>query len=225
MNALMKIPIITAGILIMNTSVAMAQKAAPATTPHTNENKTVWKKTVSRVVDLKRPTDTLTHLLLDHSADTTLFEYLIHNVKNGSLVAYKIDNYTYNEKLTKDDLNKILKPADDTILLTDPVTGAESMKTIADQFDISSVHKYRIVEDWTFDPSGGETNMAIKGIIPLQDVRINNDYLGVRGMFFVKYAEAQKTIEKYNQFNPTNTLSMKIWDDYFQDDVKPGVAK
>ncbi len=225
MKTLNIVTLFATSILLLNTVGVLAQKAAPVAMPHTSENKTVWKKTVSRVIDLKRPADTLTHLLLDHSADTTLFEFLIHGIKNGSLLAYKIDNYTYNEKLTKDALSAILTPGPDTIVVVDPVTGAELMKTVANEFDVSTVHKYRIVEDWTFEPVYGATTINIIGIIPLQDIRINGNYLGVKGLFFVKYADALKTIEKYNQLNPTNTMAMKIWDDYFLNDTKPDTIK
>jgi hypothetical protein len=213
--------------LLLQCGTSLAQKKAlpvPPTPPAITSN-ALWKKTVSRVVDLKRPTDTITHLLLDHSADTSLFEYLVHGIKNGSLTAYKIYNYTYNEKLTIEALHEILEPIQDTITVTDPVTGAELIYIKSREFDVTQAHKYRIIEDWTFDPIGGETIVKITGIIPLQDLRIDGNYIGLKGLFFVNYTDAQKTIEKYNQLNPTNTLAQKIWTDYFLDENKPGTTK
>ena len=110
--------------------------------------------------------------------------------------------------------------------IVDPVTGTEIQKIIRRDFDPTVIRKYRILEEWAFNPRTGKTDIQITGIAPMLEVYgEDGSYRGSKSMFWVRYNDARPVVEKYDQMHPNHTLASLIWDDYFLSEVKPNKEK
>ncbi len=186
----------------------------------------VWKKTVSRTIDVAEKEDTATHHLTDVTNDTSLFEIMAVALKAGKLTAYNSFDHDFTTKITATQLKELLGGKTDTTQVTDPVIGKDKWIIVHHDFPYSMVHKFRLLEEWTFDPRTGKTDVQITGISPMRDVYGDNGvFRGKQSIFWVKYADAHDVIAKYDARHPTRTFASLIWDDYFLSDVKPQVVK
>ena len=185
-----------------------------------SENKvkpgSVWKKQVARIIDISEKEEPLDHHLRDVSPDTTILEMMVNAINAGKVTAYAGYDNNFTVKLTKETLNEMLVSKPDTITLTDPVSGKEITKVTRKDFDFNAIHKYRILEQWTFNQSSGKTEIEIIGIAPIQDIYgYDGSFRGVRGLFFLHFNDAWNIINRYELYHPNNTISSLIWNDYF----------
>ena len=181
---------------------------------------TVWKKKVTRMIDFREKEDTMKHHLNDANSDKAILELMAEAVNNGKISAYSTWDNEFKIKLTKEQFSRLFTTRTDTAILKDPVTGEQITKVIRFDFDYSLIHKYRILEEWTFDASTGKTNIETLGICPMKDI-FNDDgaFRGVQGMFWLHYKDANAAIANYEVYHPDNTLATHIWNDYFGPDT------
>ncbi len=207
-------PIILLATVLLTTGTSFAQTGD------------VWKKTVSRTIDISQKEDTVRHHLTDVSNDSTLLEMMTSAIKSGKLIAYSAFDHNFTSKLTVKDLKEMMSSKIDTQVVVDPINNQEITKIIARDFDPTQIRKYRFLEEWVFNPHTGKTDIQITGIAPMLDVYGDDGvYRGSRSMFWVKYNDVHQILARYEQAHPNHTISSLIWDDYFLSDVKPGVQK
>ncbi len=180
----------------------------------------VWKKQVTRMIDMREKDDTIEHHLRDVSRYTTLLEYMIKEINAGKLTAYSnCDGGLFTQKLTAKELEQQMSSKPDTVTITDPVTGKEVVKVITRDFNFDIVHKYRLKEEWTLDPNTGKTQIQIVGIAPIKEIfGENGSFRGYQAMFWLHFNEARAAITQYELYHPNNTIGSHIWDDYFTSD-------
>ena len=186
----------------------------------------VWKKNVARMIDLQQKDDEKIHHLANAKQDTTILEMMITAMKAGRLTAYHTFDNNFTTKLSLQDLNELIASRIDTVSIVDPVTGKAETKIVHMDFDYSLIHKYRILEEWVFDPHTGKTDIQITGIAPVRDIYGDDGvYRGSQAMFWVHYNDLRNILTKYEQYHPDNTLALHIWNDYFYSDIKPELLK
>ena len=187
------------------------------------QNNGTWKKKVGRVIDLSEKENDVTHHNKDAKPKPTLLEMMADDIKSGKLDAYSTFDCSFTTKLSAAELKNMTTSKVDTIVVVDPVTGKEMTKLVRKDCDYSAIHKYRILEEWTFDPHTGRTEIQITGIAPIREI-YNEDgaFRGVQAMFWVKYNDARSIIAGYEQYNPGNTIAGHIWHDYFSNDSATG---
>jgi Gliding motility associated protein GldN len=200
-------------LVIALLSAAIYTAPASARTP---EGKP-WKKQVVRLINVKEKEDTVKHHLKDVSHNKSLAELMINAIYDGKLAAYSNgDDEYFTTKLTPARVKEMLTPRPDTIMVTDPVTGSELMKVVTRDLDYDMLTKFRVLEDWTFDPNTGNTDVKILGIAPIKLVYGEDGaYRGSMAIFWIKYADALPILERYDRYHPSNTFSNRIWNDYF----------
>ncbi len=182
----------------------------------------VWKKTVSRTIDIAEKEDTVRHHLSDASDDSTLLEMMIGAIKAGKLTAYSAFDHSFTSKMSVAELKEMTASKTDTQIIVDPITNKEILKIIRRDFDPYAIHKYRFLEEWTFNPNTGKTDIQITGLSPMLEVYGEDGvYRGSKPMFWAKYNDVRPILSRYEQAHPNHTLSSLIWDDYFLSDVKP----
>ena len=191
-----------------------------------NSLATVWKKQVARVIDMQEPEDTIVHHLRDAGNNTTLTEMMVNAIKTGNVAAYSNYDNTFSTKLTIAQINEMTSSKLDTVVMTDPVTGKEVMKIISRDMNYDLIHKFRLLEDWTFNPGTGKTEIQIVGIAPIREIYgEDGSFRGVQAMFWLHYNDALPIISHYEQYHPNNTIAEHIWNDYFLSEVKPSEVK
>ncbi len=185
----------------------------------------IWKKQVAREIDMREKEDTKVHHLKDVTFDTTLAEMITSAAKSGKIAAYS--NFDHVTKLTKIEVDQILfgdKP--DTVTLTDPIDKHEIQKIIYHDFNFDAVHKYRILEDWSFNTATGNTDIHIVAVAPVREIYGEaGDFRGVQAMYWVHYTDILDILARYEHYHPNNTFAGHIWDDYFLSEVKPKAEK
>ncbi len=185
----------------------------------------VWKKQVAREVEIKSG-DEKVHHLRDLSRDTTFLELIVNAVSAGKITAYSNWDHRFSTKLTIKEFNEMLVSRPDTQMIVDPITRKEKTVIITHDLDFEAIHKYRILEDWSFNRATGNTDVHIEGIAPIKEIfGEDGSFRGVQAMFWVKYNDLAAIMQHYEQYHPDKTIPALIWNDYFLSDVKPGEKK
>jgi len=186
----------------------------------------VWKKQVARIIDLKDKDDATGNLSPHHlkpmKDDTSLIEMIFTELKAGRITAYSPTDLSLNTKLTPEQIKDLTAPTIDTVIITDPVTGKE--KTVVTQQEVNSgdIHKYRILENWTFNHATGKTDIEIAGIAPIKEVYMpTGQLIGSKALFYLHYSDLHPIMKQLETLQPRKNLPSLIWDDYFLSDVKP----
>ncbi len=188
-------------------------------------NGKVWKKRVIRTINMQIPEDKKTHHLKSAGNDTTITELLVNAAGAGKLTVYSNIDDNFSTKQSATEVKDMLSPKKDTVTMTDPVSGKEVMKIVSMDINYDAIQKFRILEEWTYNPGTGKTDIQITGIAPVKDVFVGDNLRGSMAIFWVRYQDALPVIAHYEQSHPTNTFSSHIWDDYFLSDVKPTESK
>ena len=198
-------------------NTASAASAAPAAG--------LWKKMVTRDVDMNESEDTMAHHLKEQNGDTALYQMFVGAVRSGKITAYNNVGAFFSNKLSDAELKSITETKVDTVVITDPVTGASTTSAVPRDFKYNAIHRYRILEQWDFSPSTGKTDIQIVGIGPLMDLYTENISGLTRVIFWMRFDDAKTVLAAYEQLHPGNTLAAHIWTDYFKTDVKPTAQK
>ena len=215
-----------ASILLGSATACFAQPKQPAK-PAITPDKTaeamgvVWKKQIARVIDMGEKTDVGSQKISDVSSETTLIEMFVNLIKGNKILAYTNSDHNFSTRLTVAELNRITTGKKDTVLTTDPVTNKNVSKIITHDFNLNSIHKFMIFEEWSCYPANGKTEIQVIGLAPLKDV-FNDDgsFKNSSPMFWLKFSDISAILVRYQQYHPNNTLAGHIWDDYFAADKK-----
>ncbi len=185
----------------------------------------VFKKRVCRTINM---TDSIIHnnlKPLPDADDSTLIHYIEKAVMNGDVAAYTIEGALFSKKHTLEYIQARPFYGYDTPVSYDPPHG-EVMMPRKRKFPYEHVHEYRIVEDWIYNPNNGKTNMQILGIAPVLDVySYDGIYERKETLYWLKYEDIRNIIAHYEQYRPRNTFAGRLWESYFESNVKPSEMK
>lgn len=212
--------------------VASAAPLPPATTPvkHTQPKAVapvtqpeapaipgpVWKKQITIDIEMGEKIDSNVHRLRDASPNNTLLEMFAIGIKTGKISSFYTSDFSMATRINVKDFGKLFVGKQDTIAERD-AAGRYREKIIRKDFNYASIHKYRVLEEWTSYPAIGKTEIQIIGIAPLKDM-MGSDGLnqGEEPIFWVHYTDDIKSIlTRYNEYHPNNTLGGRLWDAYF----------
>jgi hypothetical protein len=217
MCQLVKIPFMVAALALAYNSSAQKNNAAPSSM--------VWKKQVERIVEIP-PAEPGTHHLKDAGWDNNLLTMLINAIQSGKVTAYSNWDNRFSEVLTREKMHSLF--ANDTVEeeVEDPVSGQERKVYRVKEFHPENIKKFRTLEDWTFNPGTGHTDIQIVGISPVNEIYGDDgSFRGVQAIFWVKFNDIKSILEQDAQYHPKTSLVSRIWDDYFQSDTKPAAHK
>ena len=185
----------------------------------------VWKKKATRLVDFAQKEDNISHHLTDASEDTSIYKMITAAIKSGKLSAYASNDKNLTSKLSYEALKEKRWGKPDTIVIVDPITNQQTWEIHDLIFEYYTINKYRILEEWAFDPHTGKTEIEIRGIGPTIDVPHDESGSETQTMFWLRYNDIQNIIARYEQYHPDNTLAGHVWHDNFLSDAKPEVLK
>ncbi|MBK8471443.1 MAG: gliding motility protein GldN [Sphingobacteriales bacterium] len=177
--------------------------------PYLREADVFWQKRIWRVIDTQQkmnqtftyPPQPFIGILLDAAQKPNVRLYM---------------NDDFKDLITYADVEQRMGGID-TITVIDPVTYEESTKVVKNDFDWTSVTRFRLKEDWVFDKQRSKMVVRILGIAPIREVYDDNDnYRGEQAMFWAYYPDLRPYLVKQEAFNPYNDSNRLTWDDIFE---------
>lgn len=176
-----------------------------------------WKRRVWRQIDTRQKQNQAFNFTGDeYSGGGSFIEILIDAVKKGKVAAYSTVDDRFTIPLDMETFEKTLGGGSDSSLQTDPITGEEQWIVRNTEFNVNSVTKYEIKEDWIFDRNIGRLVVRIIGIAPLID-RLDENTGAFRystPMFWLYYPDLRKVLVNYEVYNPQNDVHRITWTDY-----------
>lgn len=176
-----------------------------------------WKRRVWRQIDTRQKQNEAFRFTGDeNSGGGSFIEILIDAVKKGKVTAYSTADDRFTLPLDMETFNKSINGEQDSAMVEDPITGEFTMTYINNEFNVNSVTKYQIKEDWIFDRNLGRLVVRIIGIAPLIDRLDENTgaYRYSTPMFWLYYPDLRKVLVNYEVYNPRNDVHRITWTDY-----------
>ena len=175
-----------------------------------------WYQRVWRQIDVRqRQNQAFLYEGDEYTGGGAFIEILIDAVKKGKVAAFSPVDDRFTTPLDKEGFEKQIGGGIDTNYVTDPITGEQTVTYTHKEFNITSVTKYRIKEDWVFDRNLGRRVVRIVGLAPLQD-RLDDDgnFRNSVEMFWIYYPEARNLLANYEVYNPQNMIRRMSWADF-----------
>jgi gliding motility associated protien GldN len=183
------------------------------------ENDVLWKKRVWREIDTREKQNQAFRYPGDENTGGGYFiEILMDAVKRGKVAAYTPYDDRFVAALSKEQIMETLSGKDDTLEVTDPVSGQTTRTITHKDFDPELITRYRVKEDWIFDRNPGRMVVRIIGLAPVRDVyeQTTGEFRGTQPLFWIYYPEARETLAQYEVYNPENDVARMTWDDFFE---------
>lgn len=177
-----------------------------------------WKRRVWREIDVRqKQNQPFVYAGDEYTGGGAFIEILINAIKKGKVSAYGIIDDRFTTPLNMESFEQTLGGSVDTVPVENPETGEITYKITRHEFDVNSVTKYRIKEDWVFDRNAGRMVVRIIGLAPLVDVKseTTGDFMYSAPMFWLNYNDLRKLLANYEVYNPRNDLHRMTWADYF----------
>lgn len=152
----------------------------------------------------------------DDNGDQRFFSVMLNAIKNDSVTAFSADNDRFTIPLTTDQVMSMAAGENDTVNVTDPLTGTEERHiTKKPKFSFDSVYTFRIKEQLIFDKEASRLFTRIIGIAPIAKQVIGGKSLP-RILFWIYYPDLRKTLAKVDVYNAKNFASRMTWEELFE---------
>lgn len=176
-----------------------------------------WKRRVWRQIDVRqKQNQPFIYQGDEYSGGGAFIEILLDAVKKAKVQAYSPLDDAFTTPLDMAAFDKLIGGTEDSVLIEDPITGEQVWTKTKTEFDVFSVTKYQLKEDWIFDRNAGRMVVRIIGIAPLRDrLDESGNFRGSLAMFWLYYPELRKLLANYEVYNPQNDLHRISWSDYF----------
>jgi len=158
----------------------------------------------------------------DNNGSQMFVDILLKAVNNPDpaqrITAFSDDRFT--TPLTTDDINQKTAGSNDTVPVYDPndISKILHYKVTKASFDVKSVNKIAMKEEWVFDRESSRLVCRILGIAPLVTKYLpSGQELGQSVMFWIYYPDLRPTLAKYEVYNPKNMgQSRMTWEELFE---------
>ncbi|HNI43692.1 MAG TPA: gliding motility protein GldN [Chitinophagales bacterium] len=123
----------------------------------------------------------------------------------------------FKTPITLAEVSSRLGAGKDSTFVVDPDTGEGQWKVVFNDFDWTSITKYRLKETWVFDQNTSRMVVRILGIAPIRQIEDRDgNYRGETALFWLYYPKFREYFIKYDTFNPLNDSNSLSWDDIFE---------
>jgi len=201
--------------------------AKPIPLPNVSMGNVRFYKRIYRDIDLN---DSVNNVMA--VSGSSLIEIIVEGVKNGSLIAF--DANSTNANPNGDGFTVPLTPAQAMATLVDSVlvphfddngnqTGAE-MKL--NDFNPSSVMKFRVKEDIFYDNQRSRIETRIVGIAPLKKIEATGELINEQPAFWLYYPQCREVFVTKAITDPRRNINNENFDDFFlQHSFKSTIVK
>jgi gliding motility associated protien GldN len=176
-----------------------------------------WKRRVWQQIDVKqKKNQPFIYEGDEYTGGGAFIEILIDAVKKGKIAAYNPLDDAFTTPMDLEAIERSLGGSVDSELVIDPITLEEQWTRVETEFNVNSVSKYQIKEDWLFDRNAGRMVVRIIGIAPLVDrYDEGGNFRGSLALFWLYYPDLRKILANYEVYNPLNDINRISWSDYF----------
>ena len=123
----------------------------------------IWAKRTIKEIDLTGKENSGFRFADPVDKHTTIDLFLEMQVNSG---IFKIYHYETGKELSPEEL-KHINEWQDTILVTDPMTGEEKTEIVVNTLYWDAVKRFKVMEDWTYDAGSGRFDVRLIGIAPM----------------------------------------------------------
>jgi len=194
------------------------KKAVPY--PHLREADVMWSKQLVRLIDLREKMNhSLYYPTVQMPDRKNLMGVILAAIRSGEVTSI------YNFNLADDEMTVPMLPAEaedklggyvDSMIVIDPVTGAEELSIVEHTANLSEIKQYFIKEEWYFDKKLSTMKVRIIGIAPVRLYQHAETGLPTRtATFWVYFPELRNALARNEVFNPNNDANRISFDDLF----------
>ena len=174
---------------------------------------------VWRELDLReKMNQTFRYQAEDDNGSQVFVDMLLKAVKKGDVTAFSDDRFT--TPISLDEINQKTAGGYDTADKVDINDPSKIVARVVTQrtFDVNSVIKLRIKEEWVFDRESSRMFCRILGIAPLETKYAENGKeRGSSVMFWLYYPDLRPILAKYEVYNPKNMGQSRLtWEELFE---------
>lgn len=176
------------------------------------ENDILWETRIWRVIDVREKMN-----LPFSYPEAPLAEILGEAALSGELTVYDPLDDKFTAPYSPNGLRRTLFRTD-TLVVTDVLTGEETIKLVEQAPDWNAVKRFRLKEAWFFDTRTGTLRFRILGIAPMINVsNSQGDFLYERPLFWVHYPSARPMLARQKAYLHGGNLSATTtWEDLFE---------
>lgn len=189
---------------------------------HVREADVMWSTKIWREIDLREKMNQVFYYPVKPIDDRrSLIDVLMDAIQLGEITAYGNatfdDEWNFPMSTSEVEMIGITGAMTDTLWGYDDELDQEVFEIMKNEFDRSTVKKYRIKEEWYFDKQRSVMDVRIIGICPVQEKFDDDDnFLGFTPLFWVYYPEARSVLSKAEVFNRRkNDAARMTYDDIF----------
>jgi gliding motility associated protien GldN len=154
----------------------------------------------------------------DDNGSQMFVDILLKAIQSGQITAFSDDRFT--TPMSVDEINQQTAGNNDTVPVYDPVDISKILyyKVTKSTFDVASVNKLLMKEEWVFDRESSRLVCRILGLAPLKTKYLpSGQEQGQSIMFYVYYPDLRATLAKYEVYNPKNMgQSRMTWEELFE---------
>jgi gliding motility associated protien GldN len=176
-----------------------------------HEKDVMWEKRIWRVINIDEKRN---HIFRNEKMP--FINILLRAARSGEITVYNTGNDEFKDPMSKKDACA-LGVTFDTVEVFDPITYKTTYVPVVNEFDPTSVKKFRVKEVFFFDEETSTMGVRILGIAPIVK-RLDDlgNVLFEGPMFWAYYPQLREVLSREVAFNEANDASNLSWEDVFE---------
>ncbi len=172
-----------------------------------------WQKRVWRLLDFREKMN-LPFTYPDTSM--RLFDIIHNAAKTGQVMVFSPLDDEFTSPLSLQEVNE-LGGGKDSFIVTDPITGKDSLVIQDHALNPEDVIKLRIKEDWYFDNRLGKMQVRIIGVAPvIEKYSSNGTLLGLQTLYWVYFQDLRPLLEQHTVANFKQDANRLNWEELLE---------
>lgn len=171
-----------------------------------------WWKNVWRVIDLREKIN-----LHFKWPKAPFIQVLLDAVQSGKCQVYSGMDDDFSAPIDPTEALNVAGGGVDSIYVTDPGTGIQTLQVITKEVNWNNVNKLRLKEVWFFNKQTSTMEVRIMGICPLYDNYdpTTGDFRGEVPVFWVYFPSLRQTLVNSTAYNPFPNGVRLNWDQVY----------
>lgn len=171
-----------------------------------------WWKNVWRVIDLREKLN-----LHFKWPKAPFIQVLLDAIESGKVQVYSGMDDDFTTPINPSEATSVAGGGVDSIWITDPGTGLQTLQVITKEVNWNNVNKIRLKEVWYFNKQTSTMQVRIMGVCPLYDNYdpTTGEFRGEVPTFWVYFPSLRETLVNTVAFNPFPNGVRLNWDQVF----------